>query len=892
MNNADVQQGYIIEVDFDPLGSTTTVDHAIGAAVISVEDAVDFDEEGGLVRIDDNLYYYDAVDQDLDTITLVTPLVTAPLEGELVQVWDPAFDVPATELFALVALPSDQSDDDPIKADVNHSLSPLLTVGPRNGRGEAVTIARTGEMSWSVTDVAGLQPLIVGGYVNADGLPEPVAVDAPVSSPLITIKSTSLGFRVYAEDFPTTAALRFYISPTPGFTPGPTNQFAQTRSPIAEARSLPDSTPLVPNATYYFRVIAFNSVGEAVPCPEVSAQLTLVDSDQISEIVPELLSDGDLGAVIAILGGLTIGNAITITPGDGGSDRGGIKIELLNGGSISLPADGSAAQFVRVLIQATALIVEDGLEVKGADNRIAGTLKLVAGVETPKAGPVVGAGWDPAGAHLQHLWSTPPANVVLHYDNGSTYLGSKFGTGVVSVVKATGVVTQVKAEPTSGSGTYQTRSITKIGVNHYVLYRFNPSAGGEIMRMRAYDASWVQIGAEWTLATGSAGQNVISISTDGTSILLADKDYGTGRVTVYTTTITGGSRTILMTTTTASNPGPNLLYTTADFGTPRIMLSTSSSTMVFPASGLNQAPLTANGFPAPAGSSYCNGSKPLWDGTRFLSYLSGGSVHYIVKLSNVVANAARLIRHSIYDSVGTAHETDPSPDVAFTHNARQWMKVTTPEPGNGGGADDPNRIRHYIKTAVLSANYFRQPDVTAAPWSVWYETPAVGTATARTDPTFAGIANPGLLKSSISDGFGALAQIAGDGSWRLLPDFNMEEAGWINLILDTGNSHNTQIQYNVNPTTGLVTYRGKVEKTTGTWPALSAITLVSATPLGTGVKPTGARRDFWAAGNAVVSSAKLLFNTDGSIQMVTGPNTPSPWAIPAYVSFDGVTYKP
>jgi hypothetical protein len=117
---------------------------SIGATTLSLYDVSDFDEQvGGRVSIGGNLYTYDTVDMDADTIHLTTTLTTAAAVDDRVDIWDGDIGVPVTERVALVLL-DEQADGDPVNVDVDYALAPLLARSTLS-QGQSVSVVRDGD---------------------------------------------------------------------------------------------------------------------------------------------------------------------------------------------------------------------------------------------------------------------------------------------------------------------------------------------------------------------------------------------------------------------------------------------------------------------------------------------------------------------------------------------------------------------------------------------------------------------------------------------------------------------------------------------------------------------------------------------------------------------------
>lgn len=158
--------GRVRSVDTVEYGDLLDGDHAIGVTTLQLQDAADFDEDGGYLRLNGVVLTYTEADLDLDTVTLADPLAVAALDGDAVSSWDPVANAVSSDLFALVAVDGTDTADDALEAIVDHPLAPLLPEGIRGTTGEAVELRYRGDDLF-VTGIRGRAPLLPG-YVNDD----------------------------------------------------------------------------------------------------------------------------------------------------------------------------------------------------------------------------------------------------------------------------------------------------------------------------------------------------------------------------------------------------------------------------------------------------------------------------------------------------------------------------------------------------------------------------------------------------------------------------------------------------------------------------------------------------------------------------------------------------
>jgi hypothetical protein len=172
------EDGRLISVSKTTLGTTLAADATSGDGSVTLTDTTDFDEDGGTLQIGGSTYVYVSVDPDSGVAVLASTLSADAGDGDRVDVWDVGLGQVAEEGRALVALPGGLANDEPIDADIAHSLLAFLDDGLRApGTEEAVRMVREGD-SWTVTDVRGKKAAVQpasGRFVVAANDPVSIA---------------------------------------------------------------------------------------------------------------------------------------------------------------------------------------------------------------------------------------------------------------------------------------------------------------------------------------------------------------------------------------------------------------------------------------------------------------------------------------------------------------------------------------------------------------------------------------------------------------------------------------------------------------------------------------------------------------------------------------------
>ena len=158
----DYEYGRIVSVDVITLGDNLAADASSGATTITVEDAADFDEDGGQLLLNGVVYTYAACDDDTGVISGLDPtLAAAAVEGDDVSVYDPLYAIVATDKVAQVAVIGDDGSVDMLECAVALHLVDKLEEGVRGGKGESVKIELDGG-EWLVVDIGGLSDPATG----------------------------------------------------------------------------------------------------------------------------------------------------------------------------------------------------------------------------------------------------------------------------------------------------------------------------------------------------------------------------------------------------------------------------------------------------------------------------------------------------------------------------------------------------------------------------------------------------------------------------------------------------------------------------------------------------------------------------------------------------------
>lgn len=263
--------GRVRSVDTVEYGDVLDGDHAIGVTTLQLQDAADFDEDGGSLRLNGVVLKYTAADLDLDTLTLAVPLAVASLDGDAVSSWDEVSNAVSSDLFALVAVDGTDTADDALEAIVDHPLAPLLPEGIRGTIGEAVELRYRGDDLF-VTGIRGRAPLLPG-FVNDDtstwsGLGD---LTLPLSK---TPKPGSLQIKLNGHELEPSA---WTLDPTTNTVTYPANTWMDAGE-VLTAYYAYDATVSLPDAhpTYVDAVLGFSPIWFGVQTDPIGS-IALID---------------------------------------------------------------------------------------------------------------------------------------------------------------------------------------------------------------------------------------------------------------------------------------------------------------------------------------------------------------------------------------------------------------------------------------------------------------------------------------------------------------------------------------------------------------------------------------------------------------------------------------
>lgn len=744
-----VEHGIVVEVREVVAGDELAADVLAGATSLSLGDAVDFNEDGGLLLLGSEVLTYTSADLETDTVTLAVGPVAGHSAGDPVQPYPTI-----RERLAVVDL---GDDGDAVSCRVPHSLYDRLPEGIRDELDpEAVSVVLDGS-EWVVSDVMGRQPLVDGSYLDPTTVPFPPPTPptplsdglAPATSPTPTVIG-GLGvlhvrWDAIANADPVTYEV--HVSTVTGFTPDATTLTQETASTAATIKALHDGTSLAygPEATpttYFVRLVAKDrDPGKAPASPEVSGQLHRVGTTEVSaqyvyagELSADKITAGDLDVDVTVSGQV----ATALSGRRVALDATGVHLFDSTGKSlVDIPTDAAKSADFKGSATITSLTVTDSLSVstKGSVGSGAG-LELAGGVTAPASGPTV---------TLDHpLSSSPFTGATPVTGSGTQYAlhATTDGTSAFVVFYESGAYS-LQVFPLAGGARTATWDPFSTFLTGSV---YDYSVGGitydggflYLLMQRPSDLAWVV--RKYSATTG-AYQNVqvvlgngdfhwtnviytVGLAVSGNNLWVgAWEDLGDGlgnTYRIYATTMASGAAG----QTAPAISGPNLgALTQAQKIVARGLLR---GTFDY-GDGLTRYVVNVNGqahvFTAPgAGTAAARRTQDEWDfgvdgvvSNTGAWFYGGGSFRQLRRSQAVTTTVPAWdwktftgllwlttdpdtwwASYTWRDSVGTIHETVEGARTSFTAKRRYRVNLASSALPTSPGVDDPNAVSFYL----------------------------------------------------------------------------------------------------------------------------------------------------------------------------------------------------
>lgn len=723
------------------------------------------------------------------------PTGDAALEGAILR-WDGTFVGDAVVPLDFARVELHVSTDPDFTAEFAETLKATFET-PRGGEVFVSLVPATYYAKLVTRTSSGLRStpsaaFTVTPQALVDSLPAPTDGTAPTDSPLPNVAGGvgALFVSWAPSSNPDPVTYEVHISTTSGFTPDSTTLAAETAGNLAAIKNLPGDggADLEYDVDYYIRIIAKDVDGAGPPSIEVYGSPKQVNSPDIAagSVAAEHILAGEvtaekLASVMALLSELYVGDKISITPSDG------IRITLNNGGYIHFPADGTDAELIKVVARFTQVIVEDNMQILGANNRVGGQLTLDASINPPATAPVVASVYDQSPISVSP--AIPGQNFGLG-DNGTEWeIGqhTSFSVSESSTTSyGTSTFTVYKVNKTTGART--TKYSFAVDLYTYwgtspspvtpTLTSFHSNATRAVFMVYVPAISYVDregstvtvaahyqvlvvnnsTGAllnSWTWST-YASWKFPAVFTDGTYVFVGASNKSNADLYMYRYAQNGTGGTNLWISADHTADWSGLYIGNADFGGLRYVLTYSGTSVhVFNSTGtlMTSELFTKSNNESPIGINY--------DGTRFVSYHTTGKLR---KYSTLTTSPSRSVKYTWYNLAGGIEST-ASPAATVTQNIRQWLQVAASE-GIPASSDtqSPDAIRIYVDS------HRQTPDLSAGVVTKTYEVPGTAGADSPATDGFLAINARGAIQSEALDAQGAvIIDLEGDGSGRVGP---------------------------------------------------------------------------------------------------------------------------
>ena len=788
-----------------PAGSSLVSEARTGATTLHVQDAADFNEDGGQVLLPDRstVLSYVSADQELNTLTLAAPLasdlwVVGSVDGD---VDCPVLVYPLSNEMKAVVVFEDDTDDG-VQAVVPLELQGYFTEGIRDGYERESVVVDDDSGYWKVASVAD-EKRILGSAVDPVGLPNPIPNEPPELSPKPVVYGTADSLLVVVS--PGTVApgttIDYHISQADSFNVDESTLVMSTKQTMVTLPRGPEGLSLALGTTYYVRIVARNEAGAAVQSEQTPGSL---DPTVVSQIIA-----AEIVAGFVLAGQIKVGQ-MSWDP------ENGLLIPSATG-TTQLSADGSGNTFAG---QGTfdALMVLGNLTIRGTNNEVSkgASVTLETGVKAPKVAPTLSSEYV---VNPSHEGYNPRSFSVYGGGGPNRFLKTEsLFAGAVSIVQrdaVTGEYTLVEIESLSdkrpeitsalggavltGSGSSAVLTALcqtdEAWGNTYAarwyLYQFtyNPTAspGSRFTFLRR--AEFMNPSNTGYFSGASPYDPTLSVGPDGTSLRVC-QSASNGNVALFDFTSTLSTITPKYLRVTSGGAffaikrnARAVISTQADLATDTIWVGFEGDAKAYAFDSLGvRRPV--DDFPLD--STRLKGM--CWDGERFLAFNGDTVVHHSkIKDTNLttlpiqVGQTWRLANGVSPRYAGA--ETSLSPNRSMSNlSKRAWLRITSAVeiPDDTSDPTDANALSFYIARksgTPASSEYSRAATPSPGVKTALLDTlPTSGGAPPSTTSGFA-VGAPARIRSAAEDAAGPLVDLRGDGSGRV---------GWMSWNSDGG----------------------------------------------------------------------------------------------------------
>lgn len=785
--------GQVVEVVIARHGASLLGDHTAADTSILVDNATPFDENGGQVLIDGEVYDWTAVDEvdDADDsgeanglLTITPGLVGAVADGTPVDLWS------GEQILDDVVLKVDTGEGPP--AEVVVAADQRDAWSSREGSVDPPVAVVLSDDLTRLEDAPGWTPS--RDLRSADPTTVPPAADGVVpAAPVLTVSSGPgliFGFitppTTNADGDPQADAVRYnvYAATTEGgVTADPALLVSSGPEVVKSFRNLGDGTPFEfkdvdgEPVSYYFAASAVDNDGESALSPVVSASMNTLDASAYltaGTITAELMRS------VMSLSGLFTTRGLD---GDGnptgqGTDMGALGLfsyDAAGNPRVALPNDPSLPFEFHGNVYADFLIASQLTVLLATSLAQGAVFTLQSSITAPQAPPTVSVGFvnqqftDDGKWGDRQGWST---------DGTYWYTARQAGSGiVVEKWNSGGTLASSHTDATSGDGTVH--GTVAGGGKLFILYTLTSSP--TFYRVKSYSTPALVFDNQWFLDSGGATSAQLPVGTrgcaigydSGTSELLLAQSRTTNsdkvrirRLTLnFDTSITWGSS---VDSTHAYAYGlSHILYGSFDLGANRYIFGRTVANFDFQVvntSGVQQAgeqwtsnlPGTIRGMD--------------WNGTNFKAITIDGVMQtYEAGSGNRWTTSTDATWYAAYNWTNGASHTPVGPIATFTMKKRARVTITAAALAAGTTGADIYLAKGSTPPTSGTSSMRKQAAGSGTPPSLTVTNALFGSNDNPTTNTF-GAGTPAQIRSEAVDAASAaVVNIKGDGSGRVGP---------------------------------------------------------------------------------------------------------------------------
>lgn len=709
-------------------GSELTADAATGALQLTIDNPVDFDEDGGTVDLNDVQIDYTTVDMDTGIVTLATATTAAAETGDKLKIVGGG--APMIDYIAFVSL----GDGDEIEVAIPYAQRDMWPEGEYDS---PIAVDLSDDLE-EIVNVPGRTPVRDGTFIDPDTLPAPVVPPsdgaAPSAAPTnVTVIGGIGALFIRWTPISNRDAVTYdvHVSPTAGFTPDASTLAVSTAASSHTLRELPTAIGTPPNqalsydATYYFRVIPRDLDGVGPTSSEASGQMVQVTGPDVAaeSITGDRIQGGTItGDLLSTT--VVMGSTISTGGLDDNGNLVGARVDLGPDGMttyapdgvtpiVNFPLDPADDAFIHnAHLSMLSADVKDNLTVYGTNNELAAsaTLQLGSGINAPSTPPTMATTWDTvqldtttavSGAlgtfpldpsQITSMCWDPPYSVWQIFQQRSTgFRQWHFNLdGSLRYAGSTPWIADI-TPAAQGSGC---RNGWIFKFNTGVWYAWETVTGGG--RYGIIPSSWIIAGQSPHMDFDEDAQISMLCQEDNASDVIRVRRFHTVPSVggIMQNCVSDGVVTSALTAGTAGNLAA-CLYGSFDLGFNRYV----SAVDVYTRAAVWNASTRYNG--ATNFQEWdCNGI-PLgmgWDGVNFWSVNASGKLTKYTGWTWPTEPSTTWVGMSAYDSdvTGGTHETPVGTLANRNAVRRSKLTITVPATQDSGGSNDPDRWRTYF----------------------------------------------------------------------------------------------------------------------------------------------------------------------------------------------------